>query len=138
VAGGAARTASVRGIEKVKGGSRGGDVATARAFVDGLNTPTRAAVVRLIAPSLRFRTFTNPWVRYAGPARKDFVQGAFGTNCALQVVKQAGARHEVQTEVEEHRDASHPCAGGQAGTRAVLVFRFDATGHIATLTIRNH
>jgi hypothetical protein len=113
------------------------NTAAARAFVAGLNTPTRAASVRLLARSVRFRTLMNPWVRYAGRARAQFVESGFGTNCALRVARQSASQRVVRLEVEARRDDDHPCAGGRLATRVLFIFGFDDAGRIATLTVRN-
>src|SRR4051812_6708695 len=75
--------------------SREGNPAAARAFIAGLNTPTRDPALRLLAPAVKFRTLTNPWVHYAGSRRRQLVGSVFGRNCALEVVRQTASPREV-------------------------------------------
>jgi|GEM_PF-6740629 len=111
--------------------------ARARAFVSGLNSPTRATSVRQLAPSIKARVRTGPWAHYVGRARVQWVEDGFGTNCALTVIRESASPHVVRAEVEELRDENHPCVGGQLGTRVVFVFGFDSSGHVATLSLQN-
>jgi len=111
--------------------------ARARTFVSGLNTPTRAISVQQLAPSIKARVRTSPWAHYVGRARAQWVEDAFGTNCALAVIRESASRQVVRAEVEERRDGNHPCVGGQLGTRVVFVFGFDSSGHVTTLSLQN-
>jgi uncharacterized membrane protein YcfT len=117
--------------------SREGNPAAARAFIAGLNTPTRIPAFRLLAPAVKFRTLTNPWVRYARSGRRRLIGSVFGRNCALEVVRQTASPREVRTEVQERRDERHRCVGGHLGTRVVFVFRFNDHEQILALTVRN-
>ena len=116
---------------------RSGNTATARAFVAGLNTPTRAVALRLMAPSIRFRLSHEPWVRYVGPARAAFVRNGFGTNCALRILRQTVSHRHVRADIEERQDGGHPCTGGHQGTRVVFEFGFNGKGQVVTLSLHD-